>query len=202
MGHYTGAKGRVNRRLSFMIFENNGARKAIERRESPPGMHVRRGRVSDYGRALSEKQKIKYYYGLSERQLRRLYAEASRQPGNTGEALLVLCELRLDNVIRLAGFTKTRPQARQGVAHGHFQINGRKNDIPATLVRVGDVVSVKPRAAFQAMYHGILSEEGITPPHWLSVDLEHLAVSVLQRPTMQDVTLPVNIDSVVEFLSR
>ena len=202
MGHYTGPKGRINRRLGFMIFENNGARKALERRETPPGMHVKRGRVSDYGRALAEKQKIKYYYGLSERQLRRLYAEASRQPGNTGEALLILCESRLDNAIRLAGFTKTRPQARQGIAHGHFQINGRKNDIPATLVRPNDLVHVKPRPEIQALYHSILSDGGSTPPIWLGVDLEHLAVRVLQRPTMDDVTLRVNIGSVIELLSR
>jgi len=185
-----------------MIFESNGARKALDRRDTPPGMHAKRGRVSDYGRAMQEKQKIKYYYGLSERQLRRLYAEASRQQGNTGEALLILCELRIDNVIRLAGLTKTRPQARQGVAHGHFLLNGRKNDIPAALVRPNDLVHVKPQQGIQALYHSILSDGASTPPTWLSVDLEHLAVRVLQKPTMDDVTLPVNIGSVVELLSR
>ncbi|HND53495.1 MAG TPA: 30S ribosomal protein S4, partial [Pirellulaceae bacterium] len=124
MSRYTRPKARVNRRLGSLIYESNGARRASERRENPPGMHGRAKRPSNYGLALMEKQKIKHYYGLGERQLRRIFDLASRAKGNTGETLLILCERRLDNVVRRAGFTRTRPQARQGIVHGHFQVNG------------------------------------------------------------------------------
>ncbi len=117
MARYTKAKGRVNRRLQALIYENSGAAKALEKRSQPPGMHTRFRRPSNYGMALMEKQKIKHFYGLGERQLRRYFEKATRQKGNTGENLLLLCEQRLDNVIRKVGLAKTRPQARQGVAH-------------------------------------------------------------------------------------
>jgi len=125
MGRYTGPKARVNRRLGFMVFENAGAIRAAEKKEYPPGMSQRRRKVSNYGLALTEKQKIKYFYGLREVQLRRYFAIAKRTKGNTSAALMILCERRLDNVIRRAGFAQTRPQARQGVVHGHFQVNGK-----------------------------------------------------------------------------
>ena len=116
MGHYTGPKGRINRRLGAMVFESSGALRAAERRDFPPGMSQRRRKASNYALALAEKQKIKYFYGLRERQLRRYFDKARHMKGNTGEQLLILCERRLDNVIRRAGFTLTRPQARQGAA--------------------------------------------------------------------------------------
>ena len=123
MARYTGPKARINRRLGMMIYESGGATRALERREGPPGMHQRGRRPSNYGLALMEKQKIKHFYGLGERQLRRYFQKAGRTKGNTGEQLLMLCERRLDNVVRRVGFTATRPQARQGVAHGHFTVN-------------------------------------------------------------------------------
>ncbi len=131
MGRYTGPKARVNRRLGFMVFENAGAVRAAEKKEYPPGMSQRRRKVSNYGLALTEKQKIKYYYGLRETQLRRYFSIAKRTKGNTSAALMILCERRLDNVVRRAGFTQTRPQARQGVAHAHFQVNGKTVTRPA-----------------------------------------------------------------------
>ncbi|MFO0946339.1 MAG: 30S ribosomal protein S4 [Planctomycetota bacterium] len=103
MGHYTGPKGRINRRLGALIYEASGAARALERRDYPPGMHTRRGKMSNYGIGLNEKQKIKHYYGLGERQLRRYYERASRMAGNTGENMLLICERRLDNVVRRAG---------------------------------------------------------------------------------------------------
>ena len=105
MGRYSGPKARVNRRLGALIYENAGAARAFDRRNQPPGMHVRARRPSNYGAALMEKQKIKFYYGLGERQLRRIFDKASHMKGNTGEQLLVLCERRLDNIVRRAGFT-------------------------------------------------------------------------------------------------
>ena len=117
MGRHTGPKARINRRLGAMIFESSGAVRAAERRDYPPGMSQRRRKPSNYAIALLEKQKIKYYYGLRERQLRRYFEAAKGMQGNTGEQLLMLCERRLDNVIRRAGFADTRPQARQGASH-------------------------------------------------------------------------------------
>lgn len=114
MGRYTGPKGRVNRRLNENVYESSGSVKALSRKEYPPGMHKRRKKETTYGAALTEKQKIKYYYGLRDRQLYRYLDIAKRTAGNTGATLLVLCERRLDNVVRRAGLTLTRPQARQG----------------------------------------------------------------------------------------
>ena len=126
---YTGPKARVNRRLKAMVYESSGASRAMERRENPPGMHTRGKRPSPYGQALYEKQKIKHYYGLGERQLRRYYDKVSHMKGNTGEQLLLYCENRLDNVVRRAGFTKTRPQARQGTPRTVlWHINCRQKD--------------------------------------------------------------------------
>ncbi len=121
MARYAGPKARINRRFGALLFENAGATRAYERRETPPGMHQKRQRGSNYGVALAEKQKIKYYYGLGERQLRRYFASAVRKKGNTGETLLLMCERRLDNVVRRAGFTKTRPQSRQGLCMVTFE---------------------------------------------------------------------------------
>ena len=202
MGRYTGPKARINRRLGGMIYENRGASRAYERRESPPGMHTRPRRPSNYGLALKEKQKVKHYYGLGERQLRRYFEKAGRQKGNTGEQLLLLCERRLDNVIRRAGLAKTRPQARQGVAHGHFQVNGVKTTSPSFVVRPGDVISVRPRANIQGVYSGILTESNAEPVEWISFDAETLSITVQGNPGASDISLPVDMNTVVEFLSR
>jgi small subunit ribosomal protein S4 len=202
MARYTGPKGRINRRLQLLVFENGGARRALERRDTPPGMHIRRKKLSNYGLAMLEKQKIKYFYGLGERPLRRLFAEASRTAGNTGEQLLVLCERRLDNVIRRSGLASTRPQARQGVVHGHFLVNGHRVDKPSYLVRPGDVIVVKRKPAICSLYAAAASNVENRPPSWLAPGVEELEVRVVTMPTPDEVSLPVNASSVVELLSR
>lgn len=202
MAHYTGPKARVNRRLSVMVYESAGAVRAMERRETPPGMHPRGRRTSNYGTALSEKQKIKHYYGLGERQLRRYFDSASRGKGNTGADLLIMCERRLDNVVRRAGFTKTRPQARQGIVHGHFRVNGIKVTKPSYQLRAGDVVEVKGRENLKNLYRGVIANNSPQPLDWLALDSEGLKLTVLSLPTANDISLPVNANIVVEFLSR
>ena len=202
MARYTGPKARVNRRLGSMIYENSGVTRAAGRREQPPGMHTRPRRTSDYGLALQQKQKIKHYYGLMERQLRRFFQQASQMKGNTGEQLLLLCERRLDNVMRRAGFGATRPQARQGVAHGHFQVNGRVCDRPSYLVRPGDVISVRPRENLMNVYRTLLGESDAQPVDWLAVDANNLSVTVQGMPGPSDISLPVDVKSVVELVSR
>lgn len=202
MARYTGPKARVNRRLSQLIYENTGASRALDRRDNPPGMHQRGRRPSNYGQALSEKQKIKHYYGVLERQLRRFYTRARHMKGNTGENLLLMCERRLDNVVRRAGFTKTRPQARQGVVHGHFTVNGRKTVSPSYIVRPGDVIQVKARDNIKTLYQGVLAENRPEGLDWLGVDAENLKIEVQGNPGPSDISLPVDANVVVEFMSR
>jgi len=202
MGRYTGPKARINRRLKALIYENAGAQRAAERRDSPPGMHTRLRRPTNYGMALAEKQKIKHYYGLGERQLRRYFNAVAHKKGNTGEMLLLLCERRLDNVIRRAGFTKTRPQARQGVVHGHFQVNGIKVTKPSYLLRPGDVITVRKRENLLNLYRG-LSEQSLGETlDWVTFDPETLRATVLGLPGPEDISLPVDVNIVIEFLSR
>jgi small subunit ribosomal protein S4 len=185
-----------------MVYESAGAVRAMERRETPPGMHPRGRRTSNYGTALSEKQKIKHYYGLGERQLRRYFDSASRGKGNTGADLLIMCERRLDNVVRRAGFTKTRPQARQGIVHGHFRVNGIKVTKPSYQLRAGDVVELRGRENLKNLYRGVIANNSPQPLDWLALDSEGLKLTVLSLPTANDISLPVNANIVVEFLSR
>lgn len=202
MAHYTGPKARINRRLSSQIYESAGALRAADRRDHPPGMRTRVRRPSNYGAALMEKQKIKHYYGLGERQLRRYFDKAGRQKGNTGENLLLLCERRLDNIVRRAGFTKTRPQARQGIVHGHIQVNGIKTTSPSFRVRAGDVITVRPRTNLQTIYRSQMEETQGESMEWLAVDRETVRATVQGLPGPSDISLPVDVNVVVEFLSR
>jgi small subunit ribosomal protein S4 len=152
--------------------------------------------------ALSEKQKIKYYYGLREQQLRKYFAKAKRLKGNTGAHLLILCERRLDNVVRRAGFAATRPQARQGIVHGHFQLNGRTVTRPSIQVRAGDVVTVKNRPNLRQLYQQLAASGNHPGCNWISFDLEALKAIVTSLPTAEDVSLPVDVGQVVAFMSR
>ena len=202
MGRYTGPKGRINRRLGSMVFENAGASRALEKKEYPPGMAQRRRKVSNYGLALAEKQKIKYYYGLREKQLRKYFAQAKAIKGNSGEQLLMLCERRLDNVIRRAGLATTRPQARQGCAHSHFQVNGRTVSVASIRVRAGDVITVRNRPNLQAFYKELVESSATPSCDWLSFDPAKLEITVTTLPSYEDVSLPVDVGQVVAFLSR
>ncbi len=203
MGHYIGPKARINRRLGEKVYDSNGALRASSRRFAPPGPpSQRRRRVTDYGRALMEKQKIRHYYGLSQKQLDRFFGIAKRIKGNTGENLLLLCERRLDNVVWKAGLARTRSQARQTVSHGHLLVNGRRTDVPSYLVRPDDVVEVRGKANLQKMYNGIVEEVDRPLPGFLAVEEKSLKIKILRNPDTDDVGLPVNINQVIEFMSR
>ena len=202
MSRYTGPKARVNRRLGTLIYESGGAARAMERRDNPPGMHTRPRRPSNYGMALREKQKIKHYYGLGEQQLRRYFGITTRKTGDTGVMLLLLCERRLDNVIRRAGFTRTRPQARQGIVHGHFQVNGIKVTKPSYILRPGDVVTVRRRENLLSLYRGLADSSTTQPMDWVTFDADTLRATVQGLPGKEDISLPVDANMVVEFLSR
>jgi small subunit ribosomal protein S4 len=192
----------VNRRLGAMVFENAGAVKALERRDKPPGMAERRRKQSTYGLALADKQKIKYYYGLREAQLRKYFEKAKAKKGNTGDILMVMCESRLDNVVRRAGFTVTRLQARQGIVHRHFQVNGRTVDKPSMMVRPGDVITLRKRPNLAKLYREIIESSSRQPVDWLQFDAKGLEARVVALPTPRDVSLPIQIGAVVAFMSR
>jgi small subunit ribosomal protein S4 len=185
-----------------MVYESAGAVRAMERRDFPPGMHVSRRRPSNYAVALMEKQKVKHYYGLGERQLRRYFGKAQQMKGNTGQQLLMICERRLDNAVRRAGFTKSRPQARQGIVHGHFQVNGITVDKPSYMLSPGDVITVRPKKSLQAMYRALAEEISSDAPEWLTFDVETMRATVQGLPGATDISLPVDANIVVEFLSR
>jgi len=176
----------------------------LYKRPKPPGPQLgRRRRISDRGQQLREKQKVRYGYGVLERQFRRFFNEAERQPGITGENLLVLLERRLDNVVYRLGFADSRSQARQLVQHGHIMLNERKTDIPSCLVKEGDTVGWHDRSTKSEYYkQRAQSIGGQTVPGWLSLDRQKLVGQVLSLPTPDDIETKFKVASVVEFYSR
>lgn len=180
---------------------------AIERRNSPPGMHgkkaVFRRKMSDFGMQLREKQKARRVYGVMEQQFRRYFKEASRRQGMTGSVLLSILESRLDNVVYRLGFADSRAQARQLVRHGHFNLNGRKTDVPSALVSVGDVIAVRTSSR-SSVYFKDRSQlmQGRRTPAWLNVNLTEMGGSVVSAPAREDVEIPLNEQLIVEYYSR
>ena len=180
---------------------------ALERRPYPPGLHGRqaqfRRKTSDYGRQLRAKQKARRVYGVMERQFRRYFREAERRRGLTGTNLLVLLESRLDNVVYRLGFALSRPQGRQLVRHGHFEVNGRKVNIPSYLVKPGDVVAVRRNSRSKAIFKDIeLDLEHRAAPDWLSRDDVAMSGRVLSLPERGDIDVTINEQLIVEYYSR
>lgn len=173
-------------------------------RNFPPGMHNwRRGRGSEYRLRLREKQKVKRYYGVYEKQFRKYFHMAERQKGNTGTALLSLLERRLDNVVYKLGFSPSRASARQAITHGHVHVNGRRVNVPSYLVRVGDKISIKAAERSQKLIRSSLEELG--EPHvqnWLKIDMAKLQAEILAVPTRDDVTIPVEEQLIVELCGQ
>lgn len=203
MAHYVGPKARINRRLGAEIYDSSGALRASHRRIFPPGQQsLRRRRVSEYGKALCEKQKIRHYYGLSQKQLKRFFRIARKITGNTGGNLLILCERRLDNVFWKAGFARTRAMARQAISHGHVTVNGRRTNVPSYLVEPEDVVQIRGKENLQKIYKAATEELDRPQAAFLVTDKTELMIKVVRVPDSDDVGLPVNINQVVELLSR
>ena len=176
----------------------------MEKRAKPPGQHLRqRRRISDRGLQLREKQKARYIYGMLEKQFRRTFAEAERQPGITGENLLVLLERRLDNVVYRLGFADSRAQARQLVKHGHIMLNGRGTNIPSCMVKEGDTISWK-EASTKSEYYKQLVENinSKLVASWLSLDKENLVGQVSSLPTPDDIEAKIDGKTIVEYYSR
>ncbi|MCX5656246.1 MAG: 30S ribosomal protein S4 [Planctomycetota bacterium] len=173
-------------------------------RNKPPGMHFwQRRRPSEYGVRLREKQKLRWYYGVLERQFRQFLAEAQRSKGSTGETLLVLMERRLDNAVYRLGFTPSRKTARQVINHGHIQVNGRTTNVPSLKVRAGDVIEVRNRKSSRALVGTwLVEEEGRMVPQWLSADQANFRGDVKALPSREDISLQINEQLIVEFCSR
>ncbi len=208
MARYTAAVCRLCRRSGekLMLKGSKCVTKCIlDKRPKPPGQQLarRRQRLSEHGLQLREKQKARYSYGLLEKQFRRLFAEAERQSGITGENLLVLLERRLDNVVYRLGFADSRAQARQLVRHGHILLNGRKTDIPSCLVKEDDTITWKPASTKTEYYTQLVeSIKGKSVLNWLSLDKQNLLGKILSLPTPDDIEAKIDGKSIVEYYSR
>lgn len=206
MGRHTGPTDKLSRRegINLMLKGMRSESGKIERRMYPPGMHNwRRGRGSEYRLRLREKQKVKRYYGVRDRQFMNLFRQARRMKGDTGAALLSLLERRLDNVVHKLGMAPCRAAARQTISHGHIYVNGRRVGVPSYRVSVGDKVTVKPADRSQKLIRARLEELGEPRvQNWLKLEPAKLAGEILAMPTRDDVMIPVEENLVVEFCSR
>ncbi|HEU5082813.1 MAG TPA: 30S ribosomal protein S4 [Acidimicrobiales bacterium] len=205
MARYTGPRSRVSRRLGVNIFGTAGETRALDRRPYPPGEHGRgrrRGQPSEYLMQLQEKQKARFTYGLSERQFRNLYEEANRRKGVTGELMLQMLERRLDNVVYRAGLAATRPQARQFVNHGHFDVNGKRVDIPSYRVRIGDKISLRTKSRDMVTVQWNKDVLDRQAPGWLEVGDDGFAVTVRAYPEREQIDVPVREQLIVELYSK
>ncbi len=208
MGRHTSAVCRLCRREGMKLFLKgprcDTAKCAVSRREYPPGMHSwRRGKFSEYGTQLREKQKLKRAYGVFDKQFRLYFAEAERQKGNTGENLLILLERRLDNVVYILGFASSRAQGRQLITHGHIAVNGGRVDIPSYLVRPGHVIEPYGSEKSKQLVKDSLEQSAEREmPSWLERNIDPPKGTVASLPTRDDITLPVQEQLIVEFSSK
>lgn len=206
MARYTGPVGKVSRRLGIGITEKG--QRILNKRSYPPGQHgpgSRRRQMSDYGTQLLEKQKAKFIYGVLERQFRRVFEQASRRSGVTGEYLLSLLERRLDNVVYRLGLATTRSQARQLVTHGHIVVDGRKTNIPSYTVKVGQVITVRPESRRRAYFKNLVDSGDLNKhraPDWLRLSANDLSGTVVSLPRREDAEAGINEQLIVEFYSR
>ena len=202
MARYTGPRVRISRRFGVPIF---GPTKYLERRNYGPGVHGPKSRRkhTDYGLGLIEKQKLRYYYGLMERQFRGVYERALRRRGVTGEQMLQILETRLDNVAYQLGLASTRAAARQLISHGHVKVNGRKVNIPSFALKVNDVVEVKEsNVSRQLATKNMEMAVSRAVPDWLTLNKEAFKGSVMRIPTRDEIAPIANEQAVVEFYSR
>mgnify|MGYP001851138743 CR=1 FL=1 len=200
MARYTGPVYKKSRRLNFSTLENG---KELARRPYAPGIHGndRRKKISEYGIQMQEKQKVRFMYGLNEKQFHKLFVKASKMKGITGENFLMLLESRLDNVVYRLGLATTRRAARQIVNHGHITVNGVKVDIPSYQVKVGDVIAVKENSL---EHKGILAavETVTSRPAFVEFDAKKLSGKLLRLPDRSELNQDINESLIVEFYNR
>ena len=202
MARYTGPKTRISRRFGVPMF---GPDKYLERRNYGPGVHGPKSRRkhTDYGLGLIEKQKLRYFYGLMERQFRGVYEKALKRRGVTGEQMLQILETRLDNVVYHLGFANTRAAARQFVCHGHVKVNGRKVNIPSYALKVNDAIEVRESNVSRSLAtKNLESSTSRVVPDWLLLNKETFKGTVMRVPTRDEIQPIANEQAVVEFYSR
>ncbi len=202
MARYTGPRTRISRRFGVPIF---GPSKYLERKNYGPGVHGPKSRRkhTDYALGLIEKQKLRYYYGLMERQFRSVYERALKKRGVTGETMLQILETRLDNIVYSLGFASTRPAARQMVSHGHLKVNGRKVSIPSYALKVNDVIEVHvSNVSRQLAAKNAELSTNRPVPEWLALNKEALRGTLVRIPSRDEIQPIGNEQAVVEFYSR
>lgn len=206
MARYTDASCRLCRREGQKLFLKGercySAKCAVDKRNYAPGQHGQsRKKVSEYGLQLREKQKAKRFYGILETQFRNYFDKAAKKKGITGENLLIMLETRLDNVIFRMGFASSRKEARQLVRHGHFTVNGQKQDIPSSAVKAGDLIKVKEKSTNSPKFKEI-RDMSISVPNWITVDVDKLEGKVVAMPRREDIDTPIAEHLIVELYSK
>lgn len=206
MARYTGPACRLCRREGEKLYLKGercfSDKCALTKRAKAPGQHgARRGKLSNYGIQLREKQKVKRAYGLIEGQFRTTFDKAEKMHGITGENLLRLLELRFDNVVYRLGLASSRKEARQLVVHGHFLLNGKKADIPSMALKPGDVISVKESSQSSPKFKEA-QEKNTTVPSWLEMNMSKLEGKIVSQPQRSDIEIPVEEHLIIELYSR
>ena len=208
MVRYTGAVCKLCRREGKKLFLKGDrcytGKCAFERRSYAHGQHGQnRSKNSEYGLQLRAKQQARRYYGIQEGQFHKYFLMAERKAGVTGENLLRICESRLDNVVYTLGWASSRAEARQLVTHGHFEVNGKKVDIPSYLLKAGDTVSIKSKSKDSAKFKTVLEANASRPvPSWLDLNAEALSAKVVALPEREQIEVPVEEHLIVEFYSK
>jgi small subunit ribosomal protein S4 len=209
LARYTGSVCRICRRENLKLFLKGdrcyGDKCAFDRRSYAPGEHGqrRRGKNSDYGVQLREKQKVKKMYGLSEKQFHLFFEKADRQKGITGTNLLVMLERRLDNVVYRLGFTNSRSQGRHFVRHNHFEVNGKKVNVPSYLIKIGDEITLREKSKkVQAINDALEAVVRRGVPQWLDLEKDQMKGVVKNNPVRDDLTMPMQEQLIVELYSK
>ena len=205
MGKYSGSKGKICRRFGVNLFGNMKYDRVLAKRPNPPGVHganAARKKLSEFGKQLVEKQKLKITYGLREKQFRITFDRAARLPGVTGNNLMILLEARLDNVVYRLGMATTRSSARQLVGHGHVKINGRRCNISSYSVRPGDVITLKDSAKSKALVQRNLDATRSEAPEWVNLIKEELKGEVVRLPEREEIPSVADELMVVELYSK
>jgi small subunit ribosomal protein S4 len=198
---YTGPKARLCRREGINLFGNEKYQKILNKRKGLPGDNrsKRMGKMSDFGKQLREKQKLKIMYGITEKQLRNIYKTAASQRGITSDIMMILLESRFDNIVYKAGWAETRMQARQFCTHGHFFLNGRKHNIPSTRLKAGDVIELRTRFQDHAFWKERETENSTV---WIDVDMKKYSLVVKEVPSIENIDQVIVTQLVTESYTR
>lgn len=198
-------RGKLVRRFGQNIFGNPKYDRLLKRKPKPPGIQTRRGRrrISEFGKQLVEKQKLKFAYGLSEKQFRNLFFKAKSKEGVTGDTMVIMLEQRLDSVVYRAGFACSKNQARQLVTHGQFLLNDRRVDIPSVQVRAGDVLKVRPKKNVIELCRRLLVENSARAvPEWIQVSPDDLTITINEQPKVEQIPNTAEVQLIVEYYSK